>query len=96
MSNSAISDLSEWYSAHCDGEWEEARGIKIDTLDNPGWSLKVDLAGTSIAERAFAPVKLERSETDWIQARKNGQTLEAFGGPRNLEEMIQLFLAWAS
>ena len=37
--------LQEWYVAQCDGDWEHSYGVKIDTLDNPGWSLKVDLVG---------------------------------------------------
>ncbi|GHB54781.1 hypothetical protein GCM10010331_48120 [Streptomyces xanthochromogenes] len=29
--------LQSWYSAQCNGDWEHEWGIKIDTLDNPGW-----------------------------------------------------------
>ena len=34
-----LSWLQQWYSAHCDGEWEHGFGVTIATLDNPGWSV---------------------------------------------------------
>jgi len=43
--------LEQWYAAQCVGDWAEDRGVKIDTLDNPGWLLKVDLRGTDLEGR---------------------------------------------
>lgn len=40
--------ITEWYLSHCDGDWEHQRGIKIDTLDNPGWSVVIDLIDTEL------------------------------------------------
>lgn len=37
--------LQNWFAVQCDGVWEHAHGIKIDTLDNPGWTVHVDLEG---------------------------------------------------
>ena len=39
--------LQDWYLAQCNGDWEHEFGIKIDTLDNPGWSVVIDLLGTN-------------------------------------------------
>ena len=47
-----------WYGAQCDGAWEHQQGVKIETLDNPGWLLKVSLAGTSLEGRPFAKVEV--------------------------------------
>ena len=38
-----IEQLQAWYAAQCNGKWEHTYGIAIGTLDNPGWSLSVDL-----------------------------------------------------
>ncbi|MCA6123258.1 hypothetical protein J6500_15335 [Bradyrhizobium sp. WSM 1704] len=38
---------------------------------------------------------IERSGRDWIVARRNHEIFEAFGGPMNLGEMIEIFLVWA-
>jgi hypothetical protein len=45
--------LEQWYRNQCDGDWEEQRGVSVESLDNPGWSLHVDLAGTSLEPRAL-------------------------------------------
>ncbi|MFE2849501.1 Imm53 family immunity protein, partial [Streptomyces scopuliridis] len=29
--------LQNWYTQQCDGDWEHEWGVKIATLDNPGW-----------------------------------------------------------
>jgi Immunity protein 53 len=34
--------LQVWYLAQCDGDWEHRHGVTIGTLDNPGWSLRID------------------------------------------------------
>jgi Immunity protein 53 len=92
----SISKLCHWYAAHCVNEWHEEFGIKIETLDNPGWSLKIDIENTTLSERDLVEVKQENSDTDWLIARRNGQTFEAFGGPMNLDDMIEIFLNWAT
>ena len=51
--------LEQWYVAQCDGDWEHAKGVKIETLDNPGWLLTVDLAGTEREGRPDAVVRIE-------------------------------------
>ena len=90
-----VARLSAWYAAQCNEEWHEDHGIKIDTLDNPGWVVKVDLGAPSLEKTPYQEVKIDRSEQDWVTARRNGITFEAFGGVNNLEEIIELFLNWA-
>jgi hypothetical protein len=90
-----VSRLCVWYELQCADDWHEDHGIRIDTLDNPGWSLKIDLKGTSLYDRDFQEIRIERTDHDWITARKNGDTFESFGGPKALDEMIQVFLIWA-
>jgi Immunity protein 53 len=45
-----ISWLEDWYETQCDGDWEHQHGLKIDTLDNPGWQVQIDLDGTRFSE----------------------------------------------
>ncbi len=42
--------LQRWYLGQCDGEWEHGYGVSIDTIDNPGWRLRVELADTALQE----------------------------------------------
>ena len=95
MSN-PLKQLSEWYSAQCNGDWEHQYGIRIDTLDNPGWSVSVELTGTALIGRPFKEVSTERTEADWLRCRVVGDKFEAFGGATNLEEMLRIFVEWAS
>ena len=38
MGNEAVFQrLQKWYKSQCNGDWEHSFGIKIETLDNPGW-----------------------------------------------------------
>lgn len=95
MSQSGFEWLQRWYADHTDGDWEHSNGVEIGTLDNPGWSLKVDIAESELSGRAFDGVTVERSEHDWLHARVREGKFEAFGGPGNLPEMLACFQRWA-
>lgn len=86
--------LQRWYRSQCDDEWEHAYGIKIDTLDNPGWSVAIDIKGTTVENRPFQAVKIERTETDWIHCRVDKSRWKGFGGPNNLIEIVSVFRNW--
>jgi hypothetical protein len=103
-----LSWLQQWYLAHCDAEWEHGFGVTIDTLDNPGWSVKIDVEGTELASTPFEPVKTAVSDNNWLHCRvterKQGEVartssisrrFEGFGGPLNLEDIIKIFRTWA-
>ena len=87
--------LQEWYAAQCNGDWEHEFGIDIGTLDNPGWSLSVDLTGTAWEDASFTEVSDLASETEWISCKVKKRRFEGRCGPRMLEEMLLVFLRWA-
>ena len=95
MNQTPTARLQRWYLAQCDGDWEHSSGVKIDTLDNPGWTLRVDLDGTALAGRTSDWTRVERSESDWIFYRSTGEVFEAACGPMNLEEAVEAFLEFA-
>jgi immunity protein 53 of polymorphic toxin system len=92
---STLARLEQWYLGNCDGDWEHEFGIRIDTLDNPGWSFDVSLEGTKLEEIHFEPVRIERSESEWIHCFTKEGKFKVRCGPRNLEEGIIVFLEWA-
>lgn len=67
--------LETWYSAQCDETWEHHRGVNIETLDNPGWLVKIALAGTTY--RGSRADRVLRTEGD-----PPGPTNGNLGGPR--------------
>ena len=50
-------DIIEWYQSHCDGNWEHQYGVRLETLDNPGWRLTVDLIHTGLQGKTMAEVR---------------------------------------
>lgn len=96
MANATLmARLQHWYRSRCNGEWEHDFGINLETLDNPGWSLTVDLEGTPLEHARFAKISEARSERDWIECRVQAGQFQGFGGPNNLEELLTRFLDWA-
>lgn len=97
--------LTQWYLAQCDEDWEHSFGVTVETLDNPGWSLTVDLTGTALAEQPFMPVFHNVSPSEvlqgldgdlrWWIAKVEQKQFKAYGGPRNLSDLIGTFRAWA-
>lgn len=94
--------LQQWYLSQCNGEWEHSYGISIETLDNPGWSLAVDLTDTRLEAtdfeaRAYGVDKASHPlGHDWLACKVERKKFLAHGGPGKLEEMIDVFLAWAN
>ena len=91
----ALAWLEAFYAQSCDGDWEHDYGVEIGTLDNPGWSVRVNLQGTSLEGRSFEKRVTERSDTDWMHCWFEAGTWNARGGSRNLQEMLQVLQEWA-
>ena len=90
-----LHELQAWYRAQCNGDWEHTYGVTIGTLDNPGWSISIDLAETSLADRGFTMVETLAHEVDWMRCEvKDGKWL-GNGGPTMLRPMLRAFLTWA-
>ncbi len=98
---STLQHLQQWYRSHCNEAWEHSYGVKIDNLDNPGWTLTIDLIDTELADRLFVPISYgigqdsHPSGEDWLFCKVEKKKFEARGGPYKLEEMISIFLKWA-
>ena len=95
MSNdSVLLGLQSWFYSNCDGDREHSAGIQIATLDNPGWSVIIDLSGTPMAGVAFEELRIEKSDDDWYHCRTERDAFRAWCGVHNLVEVIEAFLVW--
>ena len=90
-----LMQLEEWYSAQCDGEWEHRWGIRLQTLDNPGWWVRISLVGTPLAGRSFPQLDSRVGEVNWIACQVDGTDWVGAGGPGQLRRILAVFLAWA-
>ncbi|MGY4983456.1 immunity 53 family protein [Streptomyces sp. 900105755] len=88
--------LQSWYALQCDGDWEHEWGVRIETLDNPGWLVKINLEETELADREHPHQRVTRDEHDWVMAWTSEQTFHIACGPGNLTEALLLFRSWAS
>ena len=98
---STLSRLQSWYARQCNGVWEHASGVAIDSCDNPGWWVKVNLAGTELERQAFAEIQENvdsaRSAQGprWFNCRVEAHTWHGSGDETQLERILETFLHWA-
>jgi hypothetical protein len=91
----SVSWLEDWYEAQCDAEWEHHYGVKIDTLDNPGWTVQIDLNGTRYGEIQNQDLVDHRApESDWIVCHIKDGKFIGNGGPKQLGRILQIFRKW--
>lgn len=95
--------LQSWYSSRCDGEWEHHHGLQLQTLDNPGWWLRIDLAGTGLEGCPFPEVREGEPSEDLAAWQKRGSwwtvsvkdcKFDAACGPLDLISVIRIFRGW--
>jgi len=94
--------LTQWYASQCNDDWEHQYGIKLDTLDNPGWILKINLEETYLESRPFEPQRhnTESPEYDpiakisWWDVRVENKTFRAACGPHDLPIIFSIFRKW--
>ena len=86
--------LQKWYISNCDGYWEHLYGVKIDTLDNPGWIVKIDLMDTPIEQKEFDKVTKYISDDNWIHCMVKDGVFDGGGDSNKLEEILLIFKNW--
>ena len=91
-----LAELQRWYLHQCDGDWEHSFGVIVDTLDNPGWRVRVDLVDTALHANEYERVETHRKENDWVVSWRDEKLWHAACGPLNLQEALGLFLTWAN
>jgi hypothetical protein len=88
--------LQSWYLSHANGDWEHQHGITLETLDNPGWHVSIDLEETELEKKEFVSLRIETNEQDWITCRVENKKFEGFCGPNNLQKVLNAFREWAA
>jgi hypothetical protein len=86
--------LLDWFQSHCNGDWEHGGGISISSLDNPGWSITIDLEGTELYDQSFNTINIDRSDNDWLYCFCKENKFEGRCGTINLPEVLQIFKNW--
>lgn len=84
-----LKSLVEWFKSECDGNWEQGDGISIESLDNPGWSMSIDLP---FEEEDRVLLSEDRAENDWIRCKVEDGQFRGFASVNNLNSLIKIFL----
>ena len=88
-----IRQLEKWYRSRCDGEWEHAGGVKIDTLDNPGWTVAIDVPKKDVENGVWDEIRIDRAPDDWMRCWQEGPRFRGCGDPGKLEQILDYFLS---
>lgn len=83
--------LQQWYLSQCDEEWEHEYGVKIETLDNPGWSIKIDLKYTALEDVRIKIPMIEHSKNDWYTINVMDAVFIGLCSPTNLNFVLEEF-----
>ena len=83
--------LQNWYAEQCNGEWEQNHGITIQTSDNPGWTIDIDLAFTHMEDLEIPYTLFDTSENDWYGFSIRAKKFHGAGDANKLEKIIEVF-----
>ncbi len=86
--------LNDWFISHCDGDWEHGAGIRLSTLDNPGWRLEIEIPDDLYTDPSgFREIVSEWiSDKDWIKIIISGGVYDGVGDPAKLRRIITTYL----
>ena len=95
VDKSSLQRLQAWYAGQCNGAWEHDCGVKIETIDDPGWCVRVGLRGTPLHARDFQELERLHAGAEWVHCRVRNGCFEGYGGPMMLDEIVAIFFSWA-
>ncbi len=87
-----IEKIQDWYAAQCNGDWEHYYGVAIDTLDNPGWSVSIDLVGSNLESVAMQPYKHDNGAHDWVFCEIRDGKFTGNGDASKLNIILEVFI----
>lgn len=88
--------LQTWYRRQCNGFWEHSYGVTIETLDNAGWLVTIDLIETALERATMECLRRESSPKDWLVCEVTQRQFRGQGDAQKLLEILAVFQSWAS
>lgn len=96
-----IEELQRWYYAQCNGDWEHCFGIRIGTLDNPGWFVEIKIEETHLENVVYEKFsygvgeEAKESGDNWLLTKVENSMFIGEGGPHKLQEILKIFIEWS-
>lgn len=98
----AVKKLMQWYSEQCNGLWEHRFGVSIESTDNPGWWVKIDIPATLAPEPVDTILTqngmpssegtVTKVSPEWIVCRIHNGQFDGAGDPGSLVRIIEVFM----
>jgi len=95
--NVDFSGIIEWYQRHCDGSWEHRYGVRLETLDNPGWLLTIDLIHTDLQGRTMTAIcegispENQPVSPGWFHCSVSDHQFRGACDPTQVARLFQIF-----
>ncbi len=94
-----IERLQNWFRKQCNGEWEHSNGVTIQSTDNPGWWISIDLHATGMENTPFPPIirgdgRSDDPQPTWLNCQVIDGIFQGAGDSERLGEILRLFLSW--
>ncbi|HXD93130.1 MAG TPA: immunity 53 family protein [Bacteroidia bacterium] len=83
--------IQNWYQSNCNGDWEHTYGISITTIDNPGWTVIINLQETRLENLSLDSGLIEKNENDWFIYEIENSTFIGNGDPTKLIFLLEKF-----
>ena len=88
--------LEKWYKSNCDGDWEHSyKNVSIRTVDNPGWSVEINLIETSLEDKKFEKIQIDNGDEDWIMCWVEDGRFKGAGDTDKLSTILKIFKKWS-
>lgn len=91
MQYDLLTRLQNWYKTNCNGDWEHSWGLSIGTIDNPGFTIRINLTDTSLENLEFER-SIDNGDFDWIFIKVKDKVYEAHSDPTKLTVALTIFL----
>ena len=88
-SSEPVIAIDQWFERMCDNDWEHQGGITIQTTDNPGWVIIINLDDIIIDKDAA--LRLLNNDDAHVEAHyfPEKNTYHVFCEPLNLEKALR-------
>jgi Immunity protein 53 len=93
--NNKLLAIEQWLGRQTEDYLSTEKAIQIETLDNPGWGVRVDLKGTSALSGDIDTAEFEENADYWFHCSIAQKKFIGYGGVHNLSSILTCFTSWA-
>lgn len=88
--------LQGWYIQECvnNKKYNLDEIINIDTIDNPGWHIRINLKATKFTRKILDEINVDNGDDDWVFIKLDKGVFEGVGDKNKLVYILEIFKTW--